>query len=131
MWPCEPQAVAGLGPRRPRRVCGCGRASRAAAAEARRGAPRGESVDVVGRAAGGGGGGAGGAGGGGGWGGGERRAVGGWGPGGRRGVWGCGRASRRPSRGWGPAGRGESVDLVVRAAGRRGAAVRAAGAGEA
>src|SRR5207237_720357 len=60
----------------------------------------------------------------------EPQAVAGPGPRRPRRVCGCGRASRRPSRGWGPAGRGESVDLVVRAAGRRGAAVRAAGAGE-
>src|SRR2546426_933840 len=122
MWPCEPQAVAGLGPRRPRRGCGCGRASRRAARGGRRGGPGGGCVGVVGGGRrGGGGGGA--RGGGGVWGGGvggaaggggvgapragaslwmwscEPQAVAGLGPRRPRRVCGSGRASRRPSRG--------------------------------
>src|SRR5256885_11555453 len=51
IWSCEPSGGRGGSARRAgRRVCDSGRASRAAAAEARGGAPGGESVILVVRA---------------------------------------------------------------------------------
>src|SRR6185503_20365876 len=108
---CAPQAVAGLGPRRPRRASGSGCARRRPSrgwGPAGRGAPLNQNMRAAGRR----GAGAPPA---------EARlwigmcapqAVAGLGPRRPRRASGSGCARRRPSRGWGPAGRGAPLDLI-------------------